>query len=124
MKRLLSLILIACIIGQASVRTLWSVHYQLDRAAYVKQCENKDKPSLHCDGKCYLKKQMQETSPDNSKEPRLPEGFHQIKDLQLFCESLLTPSLVCFSETKHIPLPVYHFALPGAPLSSVFRPPA
>ncbi len=34
-----------------------------------KLCENKDKPQMHCDGKCYLAKQLAEESDHNDKNP-------------------------------------------------------
>ena len=32
-------------------------------------CENKDKPALHCDGKCHLAKQLQKADSEESKNP-------------------------------------------------------
>ncbi len=31
-------------------------------------CENKDKPQMHCNGKCYLAKQVKKSSEQNSKQ--------------------------------------------------------
>lgn len=43
--------------------------YELNKK-YVatKLCENRDKPKMHCNGKCYLKKQLKKTE-ENSKAP-------------------------------------------------------
>ena len=32
-------------------------------------CENKDKPEMHCNGKCYLKKQLAEETTGKEKSP-------------------------------------------------------
>ena len=124
MKRFFSLLIICSIIGQASVRTLWTLHYQLDRVAYLKKCENKDKPKLHCDGKCYLKKQMGVKASDNSKEPSLPDSFREIKDLQLYCESMLPSLFLCAVAEPRQALPPFLFPRSRALLMGVFRPPA
>lgn len=45
--------------------------YALDVASFIEQlCENKDKPQLQCNGKCYLSKMSADTSSD--KEQKIP----------------------------------------------------
>lgn len=124
MKQFFSLLLICCILGQASIRTAWTLHYQINRAVYLKNCENKDKPNLHCDGKCYLKKKMGVEQTDTAKEPKLPESFQQIKDLQLFCEVFSMPVIGCAELEQRIPMPAFQFSLPVVGLTGIFRPPA
>ncbi|HNL38973.1 MAG TPA: hypothetical protein PKH43_07565 [Saprospiraceae bacterium] len=76
-------------LGQATVRTAWVLHYQLNRSMYIRHCENRNKPSMKCDGKCYLKKKMMGTAGNDSrKTPQMPESFRDGKDLQLFAEQL------------------------------------
>ena len=50
-------------------------------------CENKEKPQLECNGKCYLAKQFKAVEPQSDKEPQLniewqdyPIGFVQLID--------------------------------------------
>lgn len=48
--------------------------YQLNYDYYAEElCENKDKPELHCDGKCYFSKQLalQEETPKETEPPML-----------------------------------------------------
>jgi hypothetical protein len=125
MKQLFSILLMCSILGQAFVRTAWTLHYQWDRAVYLKNCENRDKADLHCDGKCYLKKKMAASENPGPQEPQLPAGFHQIKDIQLFFEfSYPLPFLgESFVFTKPLPLYVEH-CLPDAPHTGIFKPPA
>lgn len=124
MQRLLSLLLLCGILGQATVRTAWTLHYQWNRAAYMARCINKDKPNLHCNGQCGFMKQIAAHEKSRSKAPQLPENFSEIKDIQLFFEPntlfcLSTPSL----QTKAV-LPAYLAFVPEAPVSDIFRPPA
>lgn len=124
MKQVISLFLVMSILGQATVRSLWTLHYQWNRAIYVQFCENRAKPELHCDGKCYLEKRIVGQDDQGPKEPRLPETFRHLQDILLFCEAAELPALspqATFSET-HFPPCLNHLAdaHPGA----VFRPPA
>jgi hypothetical protein len=124
MQRFLPFLLIFGILGQASIRTVLTLHYQLNRAVYVKNCENKDKPKLHCDGKCYLKKKMGIKKTTRSEAPMLPESFQQNKDLQLFCENFVPMNFLRFETSASMELPPFQFFLPTALLSAIFRPPA
>lgn len=36
-------------------------------------CENRDKPALHCDGKCYLKKQINASEKNEAESPVYPK---------------------------------------------------
>lgn len=88
------------------------------------KCENKDKPSLHCDGKCAFKKQMAAREERNSKEPQLPDHFREIKDLQLFFEPLSLFVLPIEEQHSITALAPYRVFLPESPAGRVFRPPA
>ena len=125
MKYLLTGFLLMAIIGQASVRTVWVLHYHYNRTLYLKNCENKSKPELKCDGKCYLKKKMAPQPDNKAGEPRLPESFSQIKDLQLFFHTGLELSLqTAASYNVKSVFPPYLTCLTSLPESSPFKPPA
>ncbi|MBU2976387.1 hypothetical protein [Zobellia sp. B3R18] len=53
------------------VKPLWPVAEYIANYDYIVNvlCENKDKPMLNCDGKCYLAKQLAKESEKNSKNP-------------------------------------------------------
>ncbi|RUT73112.1 hypothetical protein DLK05_15030 [Ancylomarina longa] len=36
------------------------LQFKLNQKFYLEICENKDKPEMHCNGKCHLKKQILE----------------------------------------------------------------
>lgn len=124
MQRYLSILLVIGIFGQASIRTAWTLHYQWNRAAYLAKCVNKDKPYLHCNGQCAFMKEVAAREQKNTQEPRLPEGFREIKDIQLFFESPVFHSFT----TSHLmlvqELPPYQVRVPSAPASDIFKPPA
>lgn len=49
--------------------------YFADTQGFIERlCENKDKPEMHCDGKCYLSKVLKQTSKEEPDQPApLPE---------------------------------------------------
>ncbi|WP_418499385.1 hypothetical protein [Flagellimonas sp.] len=53
------------------VKPLWPVMEYVANYDYIAKvlCENKDRPQLHCNGKCYLAKQLQKQQKDQDKNP-------------------------------------------------------
>lgn len=124
MKRASILLLLVCILGQTFIRTIWTVHYQWNMSIYEQYCENRDKPEMRCNGKCYLEKKIEGSDHNSPAKPQLPEGFHLMKDLQ--CDLPVSGML----QDYLIPVPTTPF--PAFPeqwiqdilLAGIFRPPA
>lgn len=85
-------------------------------------CINKDKPELHCNGKCYLKKQLKKVDDNttNDKEApakktknQLPEYIASSNQLAIFTTTVETVQHKTFYNNTY-----YHHHL-----SSVFHPP-
>ncbi len=59
-------------------------YYQLNKDYIARVlCENRDKPQLHCDGKCYLAKRLKEQQDKQDKETA--ERVQKVPVIQLFC---------------------------------------
>ena len=119
---LLFLLLFATLLPSVSQwGTIAYYHANKDYIARV-LCENRDKPQLHCDGQCYLAKQLKAQQDKQDKETT--ERVQNTPVVQLFCQdnqpfqfqSLWTNLLA--SE-----FPDYHFPSYAAPLAGMFRPP-
>ncbi|MFD2934254.1 hypothetical protein [Spirosoma flavum] len=66
----------------------WGIiaHYQLNKEYIARVlCENRNRPELHCDGKCYLARRLQAQQDKQDKETT--ERVHNMPLMQLFCES-------------------------------------
>lgn len=76
MKQLVALILFIGLNAQCLIKLGTVTWYTLNKE-YVteKFCINKAKPKMHCNGKCYLKKQLAKSGDEtnNSEKQRLPE---------------------------------------------------
>ena len=82
-------------------------------------CENKNKPAMHCDGKCYLKKKLTE---DQNQDQQAPTTKKERVDVTPFfvpttfyIETVAVIKKVHYSESKAY--------LSNAYLRSVFHPP-
>ncbi len=73
--------------------------YWLNRS-YVAQnlCENKNKPALHCDGKCYLSKQIKK---DASNDATAPGGKREREETSVFLPAFYSSGIVAYAaETR------------------------
>jgi hypothetical protein len=81
-------------------------------------CENKEKPELECNGKCHLKKQIQENSDDN------PEGEEVSSQMMVeFFEPTIDHTVEWLVETITNSFYNYSEPLETGFSSSVFHPP-
>lgn len=85
-------------------------------------CENRDKPQLHCDGKCYLAKKLKAQQDKQDKETT--ERVQNTPVLQLFYQATLSfqfrsaSALLCRAG-----LSAYRFPSYQSPSMGLFRPP-
>jgi hypothetical protein len=52
-------ILLLAFLGQTFNQGFYYVGYAINKAEYIRNCENKYRPMLHCNGKCQLMKKIQ-----------------------------------------------------------------
>jgi len=81
-------------------------------------CVNKDKPQLHCNGKCYLMKKLKQAEEKEQKQER------QLQKIQLQEPVYYTP--VLFQQYDFTEIQLYIPVSTGMPLSmvnSIFHPP-
>ena len=70
LKQLAAFFLLIAFVCQTFSNGWVMVEYYTNTAAFAKNCENKVKPALHCNGKCQMMKKMQAAE---SKEQQMPE---------------------------------------------------
>lgn len=78
---LIALLLLVGILFQTFQQSLVLADYTLETEKYMEFCENKEKPEMHCDGKCQLGKLMNELDGNQN-----PMQQHKVKivEVQLF----------------------------------------
>lgn len=85
-------------------KPLWPVVDYVANYEYIIEvlCENKDKPELKCNGKCYLGKQLAKESQESEETPFNSQDKIEIP-VVLFCQSeeSYEVSQISFLEIKH-----------------------
>lgn len=98
-------------------------YYQINKAYITRVlCENRDKPQLHCNGKCYLAKKLKEQQEKQDKQTS--DRVQNIPVLQLFSSPITSFD---FLTAQYVPAQEhnfpYHLASYQAPLSILVPPP-
>jgi hypothetical protein len=108
---------------------LWQIHFYNNQKEIVAlECENKNRPELHCNGKCYLAKKLRVADEQlQTKKDQQSHSLQKIKALEdsdvtisLFKTDEITPLIsdVSISVVNHVDLYVYE------PYPSIFHPPS
>lgn len=85
MKRFLSIILLISISSQLLCNCVIFIGYELNKKYITEKfCENKNKPSLHCNGKCHLKSQLAKQNQDQKNNTAMPKEIFEF----LYCNAL------------------------------------
>ncbi|TBX21694.1 hypothetical protein [Jiulongibacter sediminis] len=88
-----------------------------------KYCVNKDKPALHCDGKCYLAQKIKESQEKESEKEslRLLNSLLTVESIQkeTFFEFTLWPVF-----RKQVQFPAFHSTYHFEVYGEYFHPPA
>jgi len=97
---------ISLIIFKPVAQLSWEIWYAVN-IEYVAEelCENKEKPELECNGKCYLSKQLAKTEiepePDNKEKPNNPYQIREIPFV-LLCSFVEPVTEDTFELEKHL----------------------
>ena len=79
MKKLLAVFLAFSIISQNLVNVAIGVYYHVNKT-YISQqlCENRNNPQMHCNGHCYLSKQLQKAEHGEKQSAQLVKEKEEI----------------------------------------------
>lgn len=117
--RLLAILLICSLFAENISRLLITAAFELNQP-YITEyfCINKDKPMLHCDGKCYLARKLKEAEEKEKKSEK--ESLKVSYQLAFITEKTVLTVPVSPME-KHEPAELT-FVLPSRP-AKIFHPP-
>ena len=101
MKTSLAFILAVTILAQTLVNVGIGAYYHFNKEYITaKLCENRSKPQMHCNGKCYLSKQLKKAEEGESKAHKqmLKEKEEIVSAFSSETNSTYTPSYYTTSE--------------------------
>ena len=100
-------------------------YYQLNKEYIAKNlCENRNRPELHCDGKCYLAKKLK--AQQDKQDQETIERVRNVPMLTLFCADRFSFDFSPLTQlaARSVPSWPYLLGAYSAPLTAVFQPPA
>lgn len=89
MKKTLTYLLIILFSIQSFELVLIRLNFKLNQDFFAAICINKDKPEMHCNGQCHLKKQIQQHEEENSSKEKLVNE----KEFQMFIQNITSDVL-------------------------------
>lgn len=120
MKKILSILLLICLSFQYFVQTGFIGWFGMNREEITNLfCINKEKPALHCDGKCFLKKELKVLEHDNQSQGTQQQSSEQHLFLQPNAISQIVPFPILIAERVSIWNVFYMFS----PHFQLLRPP-
>jgi hypothetical protein len=122
LKFFVAAILLIAFTAQTFTKDLIILDYYTNKAAYEKDCVNKDKPMMHCCGRCQLKKRLQqeENNEKQNAEERSANKNQTLSSRSFFATVPLTYQLSYSTNYfqpscgKEIKMPRSFFHPPGA----------
>lgn len=120
MQKIFAVILLLAFAGQTFRQEFYYVDYLVDKAEYAKNCINKARPKMQCNGKCQLmKKILEQEKKEQQKAPEMKlAGKIEIFPAKDHGTTTISPILIA----THF----YTLTNDGAPVdqvSPIFHPP-
>ncbi len=120
-KQLLSAFVLLAFSCQLFNRTFIVTSYYANTAAYLKNCENKAKPMLHCNGKCQMMKKLKA---EEKKDQQNPERRSENKNEVVLSTKSFYPSIRNISSQSSQLYTAYNDSRSVKMPRSVFHPPS
>jgi len=82
LKQIATFLVLTAFAVQTFDRAVIVFNYYTNMAAFAKNCENKAKPMLHCNGRCQMLKKLKQ---EENKDKQNPERRNENKNEVLYC---------------------------------------
>lgn len=99
--KLVAILLVVAFFAQTFSKGLIVANYFTNTQAYAKNCINKAKPKMHCNGKCQMMRKLKQ---EENKDSQNPDRKNEIKiDLLFLTQSKQTLSIILGFCNKSFP---------------------
>jgi hypothetical protein len=120
LKYAIVILIIVAVFAQSFTRSILIADYLVNIETYQKNCENKAKPMLHCNGKCQMFKKIKKQEGNNQTSMPVPK-FNQ-EELVLSSKSFF-PSIDQAILLNQLAYSYYKGTNPSNYQGSIFHPP-
>jgi hypothetical protein len=118
-RQIITLIFLSAFLVQTFNKPFIVLDYFANTAAFAKNCVNKARPKMHCNGKCQMMKKLQEEEKKEQKnEDRKAAYKYEVLSSRSFFSSISHPVLICKTTFS-----LYKEAGVSAISRSIFHPP-
>jgi len=121
LRHLGTILLLLAFLTQTFSKSFIVAGYYANTAAYAKNCENKARPKLHCNGRCQMMKKLkQEENKDKQNPERKSDNKEEVISYHSFCTTIHFSSVEIKTiypqagTDKAIDMPHSFFHPPGA----------
>jgi hypothetical protein len=121
MRFIIAFILFIALLAQTFDSAFITLGYYVNSSVYAKNCENKDKPMMHCCGKCQLRKKLLQEEKDKQAADKRGENKNEIV---LYSRSSFATILPIVLNKLTIQYPSYSDDREIKMPRSVFHPPS
>lgn len=123
LKKLTAICLLAAMISSNCSRVFIYAGFEANQKYIAKYlCVNKNRPSLHCNGKCYFMKKLKQAD-ENEKKQEAKDNLNKI-EVSLFQEpfqlAFIKPTIIAAEKGS---FPAYYYRYSSRYIETIFRPP-
>lgn len=105
-------LLIVCLLLAFAIQTFNRVaivfDYYTNQSVFIKNCENKSKPQLHCNGRCQMMKKLKH---EDNKDQQNPDGRSNTKEEVISSKSFFITTILPISFSERVYYPQLSFSL-------------
>jgi hypothetical protein len=104
-RHITAIIFFAALLAQTFSKSFVMADYYTNTSKYAKNCENKAKPKMHCNGKCQMMKKLQQEEKKDQENPeRKSENKNEIiLSTKSFFATIPTQYLIDSKSKKLLP---------------------
>ncbi|MEN9303660.1 MAG: hypothetical protein RL264_2089 [Bacteroidota bacterium] len=129
MRQLVSIGFILVLLSKLIYGVVFQVHFYWNQKEITRlECENKDRPEMKCNGKCYLAKQLEkaenELQQKKSEQQKTLKGFKLLESESFISlDNFSLPTISFFDITVENQLIFYQSLASQTHLNAIFHPP-
>lgn len=121
-KQIVAVFLMLIWLSQLSGRYMVMFGFYMNQEYIAKNlCVNRDKPAMHCNGKCHLSKKLKEEEKKDQDNPERKDHHSEIFYAAWFQQEVIKPIATATTGDYYYP---YSIGVPVDRPDTVFHPPA
>jgi hypothetical protein len=117
-KQLIVAVLLLALLGQTLNRAFIVTSYYVNQGAFARNCENKARPKMHCNGRCQMMKKLRQEENKDKQNPERRSSYDEVLSSKSF---FATVEVYSAPLLQHVA--VYRANVPSPHPRNIFHPP-